>query len=73
VFECLDGLQMAVVRMDKYPNSCFTVQQNKGRTADDELKISEGLMVCQQHVLTFSRSNKLTNGQKEKVSPTTWI
>jgi len=36
-------------------------------------KTFEGLMVCQQHVITASRSPKLTNGQKEKYPSTTWI
>ena len=35
---------------------------------DDELKISEVLMVCRQPVLTASRSCKLTNRQKKKIS-----
>jgi len=34
--------------------NCFTVQQNKQRTEDNELKTSEVLMVCQQHVLIAS-------------------
>jgi len=35
--------------------NCFTVKQNKWRNEDNELKTSEVLTVCQQHVFMLSK------------------